>query len=249
MKELLNKRYRNYFNANEEEISIFLKLFDKDLLNPNKFKDFQYKNTEIYKINMYFSSILIIFIIPFISKKTFHCNNIYGNIDFMAIIDDGLCSSCNHNFKICYSIDALKKLTEIGDISAMSIYGVMLLKTDKTISGQKKSIQYIKKAAELGDEFAMLNYGYLLYEGKLVPKNRAKAIKYFELSANLGNSDAMFMYASMNFRGDGVQKNIKTGIYYYKKSADLDNVNSLYSYGSILMHGEYQKNDTLAIKY
>lgn len=50
----------------------------------------------------------------------------------------------------------------------MSKYGVILLKTDKAIDGQKKSIQYIKKAAELGDEFTMLNYGYLLYEGKLI---------------------------------------------------------------------------------
>lgn len=63
VKELLNERYQKYFNADKKEVSKYLNLFDKKLLNPNQFKEFQKKNDQIYYIGD--CALIFIFLILF----------------------------------------------------------------------------------------------------------------------------------------------------------------------------------------
>ena len=249
VQELLNKRYRKYFKVNEYEVSKYLKLFDEKLLNPNLYKEFQYKNDEIYCIGIFDLLVLVIFSLWISFDYKNSMPNKKKNEKMSVFIYDGFPIEHKYYIKRGYSMDDLKKLVEKGDSDAMGVYGMILYNQKGTVASKRKAINYIKKSAKLGNNIAMLNYGILLYEGKFIAQDKVKACQYFKMSADLGNIEAMQYYANMRIKGDGVPIFIKDAIYYFKKSADLGNIKSMFSYGSMLMTEEYIKNYTAAIRY
>lgn len=96
------------------------------------------------------------------------------------------------------AMEHLNRAVEQGNVSAMSLLGYVLDKSEENEAAAKM----YRRAADLGDGEALLALGSLYANGEGVEKNVEKAVQLIEQSAQEGYGPAIMVLASAYSKGD-----------------------------------------------
>ena len=156
------------------------------------------------------------------------------------------------DYKIAY--DNLVKASELGNIAAMNVLGLMYLHGDYPLEKNiTKALECFNKGADNNYAFSLNNLGS--YYEKLGDKK--KAFVYYLKSADLEESWACNKVGQYYTNGEVVERNIVKAYYYYEK-ATLANHRTIcyyayYNLAKILMIGDVTsdilRDEQRALKY
>ena len=237
---LLKKEFKEFFNANEEEVLKFLDLYEDDLKNPNLFKPFDI-NAPIEDKNE--DEILMRGLILHKNK----CNENEVNRMFKLAADRGNSVSMFYYSEMLdkgegvpidkkESLRYLKMAVDAGNPEAMYKYALKYWIGDEVEVDQVKSLHYFQLAADKGQIESIVQVGNFYLEQNDIDK----ATHYLEMASENGNIDAMFSYGNLlcNHLNDN-----KKGSKYLKMAADNGSIIAMDTYATYLLDNENKKEE------
>ena len=205
VEELMQERFRNYFNVveDDDDVNEYLDMFDDELKSPLS-KD---------ALNV---------------KKD--ADN--GNVESMFLYGMMLCKGIGAPINKKEGIKYYKMAIEKGHQGAMLNYAIMLHDGDGIPVDKKESAKILRMATDIPQ--AVYNLSYQLINGDGIPADKKEGIRLCEKAAEMGDVLAMKYLSKIYSRGVNVPVNLETSAHYCKMAAENGDVDSMFIYGEML---------------
>lgn len=185
VEEIMQERYKNYFDADEDEVEEYLDLFDENLKTFSEIADI----AAIYKTMADKGDIRAIFN--------------YGM--YLILMSDG-----DHD-KVAEAVKYVKIAADEGFFEAILRYGAFTVTGFGVPINTKEASHYVQIAADKNIYTAYL-YGIMLRDGDGVDADGEKAAKYLKNTADRGIKEACHEYTSMLYSGTGIPMDYKKAL-------------------------------------
>jgi TPR repeat protein len=146
--------------------------------------------------------------------------------------------------------EAYAKAAELGDVSAMVSYAVMLASGNGIAKDRARSAELFERAALTGDPLANYNLGLLYLRGDGKPENPHRAAQHILYAAEKDIASAQYDMAALYQSGTGVPNDALQAATWMSKAAASGLTAAEYDYAVMLLRGQGLKRDeSKAIDY
>lgn len=139
--------------------------------------------------------------------------------------------------------EAYAKASELGDVSAMVSYAVMLASGNGIEKNRAKSAELFERAALTGDPLANYNLGLLYLRGDGKPENPHRAAQHIRYAAEKDVAAAQYDLSALYQSGTGVPNDALEAATWMSKAAEGGMTAAEYDYAVMLLRGQGLKRD------